>query len=76
MDRRESAEGVMGVRLDMVAAYTAVHFATFGVLGALISLGVHEVGIFLFMTHRPANWARMKETLQLPLFLNTARPLV
>jgi hypothetical protein len=65
MDRRELAEGVMGVRLDMVAAYTVVHFATFGVLGALISLVVHEVEIVLFMTHRPAPWARMKETLHL-----------
>jgi hypothetical protein len=38
-----AAEGVTGVRLDMVASYTVVHFATFGVLGALISVVVHEV---------------------------------
>ena len=37
------AASVTGVRLDMVAYYTVVHFATFAVLGALISFLVHEV---------------------------------
>lgn len=38
-----SAASVSGVRLDMVAYYSIVHFATFGALGAGISFLVHEV---------------------------------
>ena len=37
------AASVTGVRLDMVAYYTVIHFATFAVLGAVISFLVHEV---------------------------------
>lgn len=38
-----AAEAVHEVRLDMVAYYTMVHFAAFGVLGGAIAFLVHEV---------------------------------
>ena len=38
-----AADVVSGVRLDMVAYYTLVHFAVFGALGAVISIVVYEV---------------------------------
>ena len=31
------------VRLDMVAAFTLVHFAAFGVLGVIVAVAVHEL---------------------------------
>ena len=37
------AASVADVRLDMVAAYTLVHFAAFGVLGTVIAVAVHEL---------------------------------
>jgi hypothetical protein len=37
------AARVSGVHLDMVALYTGFHFASFGALGLLASLVVHEV---------------------------------
>jgi hypothetical protein len=39
------AGAVSEVRLDMVAYYTLVHFAVFGVVGTLVSLLVHQVEI-------------------------------
>lgn len=39
------AAQVTGVRLDMVAYYTIVHFAVFGLVGTLIAVLVHEVEI-------------------------------
>jgi hypothetical protein len=38
-----SAAAVSGVRLDMVAYYSVVHFVAFGALGGAISVSVHEV---------------------------------
>jgi hypothetical protein len=38
-----SAEAVSGVRLQMVAYYSLVHFASFSALGALLAFLVHEV---------------------------------
>lgn len=40
-----AASGVGEVRLDMVAYYSIVHFATFGALGAGAAFLVHEVEI-------------------------------
>ncbi|MDJ0850569.1 MAG: hypothetical protein QNK04_19525 [Myxococcota bacterium] len=40
----ESAESVVGVHLDMVAWYSLVHFAIFGLLGTGMTLLVHAVG--------------------------------
>jgi hypothetical protein len=40
-----SAETVSGVRLDMVAWYSLVHFATFAALGTGMTLLVYEVGL-------------------------------
>ena len=37
------AAQVRGVDLGMVALYSIVHFASFGVLGTLVALAVHEV---------------------------------
>jgi hypothetical protein len=37
------AESAMGVRLDMVAYYTLVHFAAFGLLGTAVAIAVHEL---------------------------------
>jgi hypothetical protein len=39
----ESAQSVTGMRLDMVAYYTAVHFAVFGLLGAGIAVLLRQV---------------------------------
>lgn len=38
-----SADSVAGVDMPMVAAYTLVHFASFGALGLLAAFTVHEV---------------------------------
>ncbi len=38
-----AAESVTSVQLDMVTYYTLVHFLTFGILGAVVSIAVHEV---------------------------------
>ena len=37
------AASAAAVRLDMVAAYTLVHFAAFGLLGTLVAVAVHEL---------------------------------
>jgi hypothetical protein len=37
------AAGVADVRLDMVAAFTLVHFAAFGALGIAVAFAVHEL---------------------------------
>jgi hypothetical protein len=37
------ADQVSGVRLDMVVAFTLVHFALFSVLGALVAIAVREL---------------------------------
>jgi hypothetical protein len=37
------AQEVVDLRLDMVAYYSAVHFATFGLLGCAIALAVREI---------------------------------
>lgn len=38
-----AAEGVTSVQLNMVTYYTLVHFLTFGILGAAVSIAVHEI---------------------------------
>lgn len=38
-----AAESVTTVQLDMVTYYTLVHFLTFGILGAAVSITVHEI---------------------------------
>jgi hypothetical protein len=38
-----TAHEVVDLRLDMVAYYSAVHFATFGMLGGAVALAVREV---------------------------------
>ena len=40
-----AAEAVTDVRIDMVAWYSLVHFATFGLLGTGLTLLVYEVGL-------------------------------
>ena len=37
------AASASGVRLDMVAAFTLVHFAAFGALGTVVAVAVHEL---------------------------------
>lgn len=38
-----AADSVVGVRLDMVAYYTLVHFVLFGAAGTLVAFLVHQV---------------------------------
>lgn len=113
-----AAESVNTVQLNMVSYYTLVHFLTFAILGAAVSIAVHEVelhyhhpflvlatllvvfelgfilmanifmygvvevigvapitianmlaasaiGGFMFITHRPRTWSKLKHAMHL-----------